>query len=303
MRKAGSTAMSFNTLSYYWREAFSSIFRNSWLSIASVGTVAVSLLILGFFSLLVINANTFTQDLESGLEIRVFLKDGQSRDSTKKIKAEIDRVSGISLVEFVPKEQALEEMKKSFGNRREVLEGLQNDNPLPDGFRVKAAQADQIPVLAGKLSAIGGVDQVVYGHGLVERLITATKWVRLAGAVILVFLCIAAIFLISTTTRMSVFARRKEIGIMILLGATNWFVRFPYILEGMILGFVGAVLAASGVYAGYISLTGYLEQSLPFVQPVTDQNIILTVLGGILGMGLLIGAVGSSFSIRKFLKI
>lgn len=295
--------MSFNTLAYYWREAFSSIFRNSWLSIASVGTVAVSLLILGFFSLLVINANTFTQDLESGLEIRVFLKDGQSRDSTKKIKAEIDRLSGISLVEFVPKEQALEEMKKSFGNRREVLEGLQNDNPLPDGFRVKAAQADQIPVLAGKLSAIGGVDQVVYGYGLVERLVTATKWVRLAGAGILVFLCIAAIFLISTTTRMSVFARRKEIGIMILLGATNWFVRFPYILEGMILGFVGAVLAASGVYAGYISLTGYLEQSLPFVQPITDQNIILTVLGGILGMGLLIGAVGSSFSIRKFLKI
>ncbi len=295
--------MSFNTLTYYWREAFASIFRNSWLSIASVGTVAVSLLILGFFSLLVVNANNFTRDLESGLEIRAFLKDGQSKDSIKKIKSEIDKISGISMAEFIPKEQALEEMKKSFGNRKEVLEGLQNDNPLPDGFRVRVSQADQIPVLAGKLSAIAGVDQVVYGHGLVERLVTATKWVRLAGVAILVFLCIAAIFLISTTTRMSVFARRKEIGIMILLGATNWFVRFPYILEGMILGFVGAVFAASAVYVGYISLSAYLEQSLPFVQPITDQETILTVLGGIMGMGLLIGAIGSSFSIRKFLKI
>ncbi|MFZ5647847.1 MAG: permease-like cell division protein FtsX [Bacillota bacterium] len=295
--------MSFNTLVYYWREAFNSIFRNSWLSIASVGTVAVSLLILGFFALVVINANVFTRDLESGLEIRVFLKEDQSRDNVKIIRGEIDKIPGISMVEFVSKDQALEEMKKSFGNRKDVLEGLQNDNPLPDGFRVRASQADQIPMLAGKLGTIRGVDQVVYGHGLVERLLSATRWVRLAGALILGFLCFAAIFLISTTIRMSVFSRRREIGIMILLGATNWFVRFPYLLEGMILGFVGAVLAGAAVYFGYISLATHLDQSLPFVHPVTDQQVMMYVLGGILGMGLLIGALGSSFSIRKFLKI
>ncbi len=294
--------MSFNTLAYYWREALQSIARNSWLSAASVGTVAVSLLIVGIFALLVVNTNEFTRGLESGLELRVILREGQSRDSIRNLQGEIQKLPGISLVEFVSKEQALEEMKKSLKNRRDILEGLENDNPLPDAFRVKSARADQIPDLAARLEGMEGVDQVVYGHGLVEKLVSATRWARLAGTGILAVLCLAAVFLISTTIRMSVFARRKEIGIMVLLGATNWFVRFPYLLEGMILGFLGAVLAGSAVYAGYISLVSYIDQTLPFVHPVTDRQTIFMVLGGVLATGLFIGAVGSIFSIRRFLK-
>ncbi|MFZ5632803.1 MAG: permease-like cell division protein FtsX [Bacillota bacterium] len=295
--------MSLNTLGYYWREALQSIFRNSWLSIASVGTVTVSLLIVGIFALLVVNANEFTRSLESGLEIRVILKDGQPGDSIKRIRADIEKMPGVSMVEFVSRDQALEEMKRNFKDRKDVLEGLQNDNPLPDAFRVRAYQADQIPDLAGNIESLTGVEQVIYGHGLVERLVSATRWIRLGGGVVLGILCLAAVFLISTTIRMSVFARRREIGIMILLGATNWFVRFPYLLEGMILGFLGAVLAGSVVYIGYISLVDYIGRNLPFIYPVTDQRTIFTVLGGMLVTGLVIGALGSSFSIRKFLKI
>lgn len=294
--------MSFNTLTYYWREALQSIARNSWLSLASVGTAAVSLLIVGFFALLVVNANEFTRGLESGVEIRAILKDGQTRDSIKKIQGEIGKLPGVSLVDFVSRDQALEEMKSSLKNRRDILEGLQNDNPLPDAFRIKAVSADLIPDLASRLESVNGVDQVIYGHGLVERLISATRWIRLAGSVILGILCLAAVFLISTTIRMSVFARRKEISIMVLLGATNWFVRFPYLLEGMILGLLGAVLAGSMIYAGYMGLINYLDQSLPFVNPVTDQQTILAVLGGVLGTGLLIGSMGSIFAMRKYLK-
>ncbi|MCL6611447.1 MAG: permease-like cell division protein FtsX [Peptococcaceae bacterium] len=295
--------MSLRTLSYYWREALQSIARNSWLSAASVGTVAVSLLIVGIFALLVVNANEFTRGLESGLEVRVILRDGQSRENINKLQKEIERLPGVSLVEFVSKDQALEEMKRNLQNRREILEGLQNDNPLPDAFRIKAVQADQIPELAGRLERLNGVDQVIYGHGLVEKLVSATRWVRVAGTGILGILCLAAVFLISTTIRMSVFARRREIGIMVLLGATNWFVRFPYLLEGMILGFLGAVLAGLAVYAGYMSLANYIDQSLPFIHPVTDQRTIIMVLGGVLGTGLVIGALGSILSIRRFLKI
>lgn len=295
--------MSFNTLAYYWREALQSIARNSWLSVASVGTVTVSLMIVGIFSLLVINTNEFTHSLESGLEIRVILKDGQNRDSVKKIRGDIERIPGVSLIEFVSKDQALEEMKNSLKNRRDVLEGLQNDNPLPDAFRIRASRADQIPVLAAGIEKVDGIEQVIYGHGVVEKLISATRWARWAAAGVLGILCLAAIFLISTTIRMSVFARRKEIGIMVLLGATNWFVRFPYLLEGMILGLLGAVMAGAAVYVSYISLVNYIDQFLPFIHPVTDQYIILSVLGGMLGIGLFIGALGSIFSIRKFLKI
>ncbi|MFZ5596383.1 MAG: permease-like cell division protein FtsX [Bacillota bacterium] len=295
--------MNLNTLSYYWREAFSSIVRNSWLSVASVGTVTVSLMILGFFSLIVINSNSFTREIESGLEIRVFLEEGQSRESVRNMQAEIQKMPGVSLVDYISKEQALEEMRTRFGSQAGVLDGLQNDNPLPEAFKISAVQADLIPELADKIAAMDGVDQVVYGQGLVERLISATRWIRLASAVVLGFLCVAAVFLISTTIRMSAYARRKEISIMVLLGATNWFVRFPYLLEGMMLGLVGALLAGSVVYAGYISLAAHIGQSLPFVHPVTDRNIIWSVMGAILGFGLVIGALGSSLSIRKFMKI
>lgn len=294
--------MSFNTLIYYWREALYSIFRNSWLSIASVGTVAVSLLIVGIFAMIVINANVFTREIESGLQIRVFLKEGQSRESIKKIEGSIEKISGVSMVDFISRQQALEEMKKNFGDRKDILEGLQNDNPLPDAFNVRTVQAEAIPAVASTIESIEGVDQVIYGRGLVQNLVAATRWVRLAGAVVLTILGFAAIFLISTTIRMSVFSRRKEIGVMILLGATNWFVRFPYLLEGMILGFLGSVLAGLAVYAVYISLINYIQQSLPFIHPITDQKTILTVLGGILAAGLFIGALGSSLSIKKYLK-
>lgn len=295
--------MSFNTLIYYWREAFCSIFRNSWLSIASVGTVAVSLLIVGLFTMMVINANIFTREIESGLQIRVFLKEGQSRESINKIEGNIEKISGVSMVDFISRQQALEEMKKNFGERKDILEGLQNDNPLPDAFNVKTVQAEVIPAVAASIETIEGVDQVIYGRGLVQNLVAATRWIRLSGAIVLTMLGFAAIFLISTTIRMSVFSRRKEVGIMILLGATNWFVRFPYLLEGMILGFLGSLLAGLAVYAVYISFINYVQQSLPFFHPITDQKTIFAVLGGILAAGLFFGALGSSLSIRKYLKI
>ncbi len=303
MRNAGFTAMSFRTIVYYWREAFKSIARNSWLSLASIGTVAVSLMIVGVFTLVVLNANQFTHGIESELEIRAILEDGLDKTDENRIRSSLMKIPGVSFVEFVSKEQALEEMKKSLENRKEILEGLQQENPLPDSFNVKAEQAGQIPQIAEKVEKIDGIEQVIYGQSFVEKLVKATRWVRIAGGVVLGVLCLATVFLISTTIRMSVFARRKEISIMVLLGATNWFVRFPYLLEGMLLGFIGAVIAGVVVGMGYFSLINHLEQNLPFVSLITEQQTIFMVLGGIIAVGLIIGALGSSMSIRKFLKV
>lgn len=303
MRKAGYTAMSLNTLAYYWREAFSSIYRNTWLSLASVGTVAISLLILGISVLLVLNAGEFTRSLESGLEIRVFLKSDLDKDKIRDMEKEIKKMSGVSTADFISREEALEEMKKNLGDRKDLLEGLEEDNPLPDAFRVKAQQAGDVPDLAAGLEALEGVEQVNYGRGVVEKLLAVIKWVRLAGGGLMAVLGIAALMLISTTIRMSLYARRREIGIMKFLGATNWFVRFPFLLEGMLLGLAGAAIASSLVYLGYISLVNRLNEALPFINPVTNQEIILAVVGGLVGLGVIIGALGSAFSISRFLKV
>ncbi|MEG6510498.1 permease-like cell division protein FtsX [Desulforamulus ruminis] len=303
MKRAGCTAMNFNTLKYFFREAFTSIMRNSWLSVSSVGIVMVSLIILGASLLLVVNAERLVSSVESGVEITAFLEEKVGKVDRDGLEKKIKELPAVENVEFIPKDQALESMKESFGDRADILESLEKNNPLPDAFRIKTQKAEDVPAAAKKIEVMEGVEQVRYGQGVVEKLLSVTRWVRLASVATLVFLTLAAGFLIATTIRMSVFARRREIGIMKTLGATNWFVRFPFMLEGIVLGLVGSLLAILAIDLGYLSLVNKMNLSLPFMQLVTEPRLVLGVLGSMLGLGLTIGALGSWFSLRKFLKV
>lgn len=294
--------MRLSTIKYYFREAFQSVLRNSWLSVASIGVVAVSLLILGGSLLLVLNANNIAANLESSVEISVFLKDETSSEEIEELENKIKDQPEVAEVKFVSKAEALEEMKENFGDNEDILAGLEEKNPLPDTFRIKTVVVEQVEPLARQLESFDQVDQVRYGQGVVEKLLALSKWVRTAGMVTMFLLGIAAVFLIATTIRLSVFARRKEIGIMKMLGATNWFVRFPFLLEGMFLGLTGSLLAVVAVYFGYLSLIGRIEMSLPFFQLVSDRNVLIPLIEALLGLGLGIGVAGSMISLRKFLN-
>jgi cell division transport system permease protein len=276
--------------------------RNSWLSVASIGVVAVSLLILGSSLLLVLNANNIADNLESSVEISVFLKVETTPEGLEELEDSLGALPEVAELKFVSKQQALEEMQKNFGDRKDILLGLEEKNPLPDAFRVKTQTVEQVVPLAREIAVYPQVDQVRYGQGVVEKILELSRWVRSAGLVMMVLLAIAAVFLIATTIRLSVFARRKEIGIMKFLGATNWFVRFPFLLEGMFLGLAGALLAVGAVYYGYISLLGSIQVSLPFMQLVTDRSLLMPMLEGLLVLGLAFGAIGSLISLRKFLN-
>ena len=296
--------MRLSTIGYYFRETFSSLVRNSWLSLASMGTVTISLLILGSSLLLILNANQLAGSVESTLEISVFLKDNVSYNRVNEMEKEIKSLHGVADAQFISKEQALEEMKKNLKDKADILDGLdKKNNPLPDGFRVKTQTASQVAEVSKLLEKISGIDQVRYGQGVVEKLLAVTKWVRLAGLITMGLLSVASVFLIATTIRLSVYARRKEIGIMKVLGATNWFVRFPFIMEGIILGLLGAGLALTALHFVYYELVKQMQITLPFIRLVTDRELILPYMGSLLGLGLAIGAVGSMISMRKFLKV
>ncbi|WP_048817836.1 permease-like cell division protein FtsX [Desulforamulus hydrothermalis] len=295
--------MNLNTLRYFFREAFTSLIRNSWLSLSSVGIVTVSLIILGVSLLLAVNAEKLTQSVESSVEITAFLEENVGRVDRDRIAEAIKSSPEVARLEFVSKEQALKEMKESFGERADILESLEETNPLPDAFRIKTHQAAAVPAVARQIEQIKGVEQVRYGQGVVEKLLNVTRWIRYVSAVAVTLLTLAAGFLIATTIRMSVFARRREIGIMKILGATNWFVRFPFILEGIVLGLAGGLLAVLAVDLAYLSLINKLKISLPFIQLVSEPRVILTILGGMAGLGVMIGALGSWFSLRKFLRV
>ena len=296
--------MRISTLGYYFRETFSSLVRNSWLSLASMGTVTISLLILGSSLLLILNANQLAGSVESTVEISVFLKNSVSYTRVNEIEKEIESLPSVTNAQFISKEQALEDMKKNLKDKADILDGLEDkNNPLPDGFKVKTRYASQVAGVSIALEKIPGVDQVRYGQGVVEKLLAVTKWVRFAGLITMGLLSGASIFLIATTIRLSVYARRKEIGIMKVLGATNWFVRFPFVMEGIVLGLLGAGLALTALHFVYYELVKQMQITLPFIRLVTDKQQILPYMGSLLGLGLVIGAIGSMISMRKFLKV
>ncbi len=294
--------MRFKTIGYYFREAFLSVIRNSWISVASIGVVAVSLLILGSSLLLVMNANNITANLESSLEISAFFKEGIEQDEMRELENELTDRPEIASVVFVSKEQALEEMRENFAAQEDILAGLDEKNPLPDALRIKTATAEQVAPLANELKTYEQFDVVRYVQGIVEKMMALSKWVRTAGLVTMALLGVAAIFLIATTIRLSVYARRKEIGIMKFLGATNFFVQVPFILEGMILGLVGSLLAVAIIYFGYLSIIDNIQLSLPFVRLITERALIKPLMELLILVGLIIGAAGSLISMRRFLK-
>ena len=295
--------MNLNVLKYYFREAGTSLLRNSWLSVASIGTIIISLLILGSSILLVLNVRYIASTVESSLEITVFLEDGLEQDRMERMEEEIKFIPGVTTFNFVSRDQALDELRRSFDERANISSGLDEDNPLPDAFRVKTREAGMVPAAAQQLAELSGVEQVRYGQGVVEKLLALTHWVRIWGSITMGVLGFAAIFLIATTIRMSVFARRREIGIMKMLGATNFFVRMPFMLEGMLLGLAGGLVAALMINFGYLSLLSKVIVTLPFIQLISDPVLIYQVLGGLLGLGFAIGALGSAISLHRFLRV
>ncbi len=295
--------MSLNNISYYWVEAFKSLYRNSWLSLAAVGTIIISLFILGSSVLLVLNVNHLADRVESGVEISVFVQESVSGEELVDLGEQIKFLGGVESVNFISRERALEEMKESFGERQDALAGLEEENTLPDSYRVKALSTDLVPSVAKKIEDLHGVEGVRYGHGVVEKLLVLSQWVRTMGLAIVVLLGVAAVFLIATTIRLSVYARRQEIGIMRILGATNWFIRMPFMLEGMLLGLLGGLVTSGVIYLGYSTLVLRVNETLSFIQLINQPQIINYTLLGITALGLLLGILGSAISVRKFLKI
>lgn len=295
--------MGLSTLGYYFREAFSSMARNTWLTASSISTVTVSLFILGLSLLAILNVDHMAGYLEDSVEISVFLDPEVDQIQINGIKSILLTMNGVSEVEFVSKDRALEEMRINFGEQSGILEGIEEDNPLPDSFRVKTARASLVAEVAGKIQKIKGVEQVRYGQGVVEKLLSLTRWMRMTGLISMIVLGTAAVFLISITIRMSVFTRRQEIGIMKYLGATNWFVRLPFLLEGMFLGLMGALVAVGVLYGVYFSLLEQVGRSLPFLHLVSSKEEVFPVLGGLIALGLFIGALGSVISVHRFLRV
>lgn len=287
---------------YFLREAFKSLSRNRLLSFATISTVAISILILGFAVLLTINASALMNYLESDVEIVAFLEKDLTKSQISDIKQDLTAITGVKSVNFVSREKALDKLQESYGGKEYNLKETLGKNPLPNSYEIKADDPHNVSKIAAQVKKIDGIYKVNYGQGVVERLFKVTRWVRIVSMVFIVLLVFAAVFLIATTIRLAIFARRKEIYLMKLIGSTDWFVRWPFFIEGVFLGATGGLIAILVLAAGYGSLISHMD-ALFFLPLVTNAKILSNVYISLLICGAVLGVLGTWISLNRFLDV
>lgn len=296
--------MSIKNIGYFTKEAGTSLSRNRLLSIATVSTIAITIFILGVALLLTLNASHFIQRLESDLEVVVFVDKELDEEETADLGVQLKKVEGVGSVEFISRDEALERLDKKFrSDEYDLKETLGEDNPLKDSYSVKAKNPQEVAKVAQHIEKLPGVSKVNYGKGMVERLFSVTKWVRIVSLALIVLLAFGAVFLIATTIRLAIFARRKEIYLMKLIGATDWFIRWPFFIEGIILGALGALIAIGLLAVAYGSLVANLQAAVFFIPLIYDQQLLTHIYLGLLGSGAVLGMLGTWISINRFLDV
>jgi cell division transport system permease protein len=295
--------MKIRTIEYFIRAAFTSLRRNGLMSVASITTVALSLLILGMFLIMVLNLNNMASVLESQVQISVYLDDKLKEDEIRELGAKITKTPGVQQATFISKEDALIRFKERLGEQQGILTTLGDSNPLPNAYEIKADNPDNVRAIAQQIGQYDGVENAKFSQNVVDQLFSLTHMVRIVGIALIIFLAFAALFIISNTIRITVFARRKEIGIMKYVGATDWFIRWPFLIEGIIMGFTGSLIAVILLFQAYSTLTQRVYETLAFL-PIIPKYPFLQIISVILVVaGMLIGATGSTISLKRFLKV
>ncbi|QJC53734.1 ABC transporter permease [Paenibacillus albicereus] len=305
--------MKLRTLARHLREGVRGIFRNGWMSFASISSIFISLFILGVFVLLALNVSKLADQLESQVEIRAFLQLDMAPESASALETKLRAIPEVKSVEYRTPEQNLQEMSEMLGDDgKQLLEDYQGeDNPLPASFTIEVYDPQTITAAAAQVQAISAAQdppafqQVKYGQGTVETLFKITNAVRNIGLILVAGLAVTAMFLIATTIKTTIIARQREISIMKLVGATNAFIRWPFFVEGALIGFLSSTLTALVVVLGYGELIRQSEfdlglMSIRLVSMEEAAGIIVPVT---IGIGTLLGVWGSILSVRRYLRV
>ena len=279
--------------------------KNLTVHILSLGTIVASLLILGAFLLLFGNLDNWLQRLGSSLSMSVYLKDGTSEYKRDKVDSFIRGLPGAEIKQYISKKEAMDDLSAALGNEAAFLKHL-TVNPLPASyeviFRTKEGHAVDPDQIKGQLEKLDGVEDVQYNKECLTRLEGLVDIVRLIGLIIGGFLCLCVVFIVTNTIKLTIYSRKDEIEILKLVGATDWFVKLPFLLEGMIQGILGGVFAVAGLFLGYLLLSAkdiYLIGPMPldFVFLSTGYLTLIFILSMVMGI------IGSFIAIGRFFDV
>ncbi len=296
-----------NSLIYLISEGIKSVFKQKKMTSASVIIMCATMFMFGVFYLIGENVNFVMRQVESQQGMRVVIIEEATENDIENLQVDIQRIDGVSTVTFVSKEEALASMKNWLGEYQDVIAGYDEDNPFPASYFVTLTDLERNAEVQEKIKALKSVDKITSSNDTISKLASIAKSLQTVTLVLLSLLIVISIFIISYTIKLTVYARRREISIMKYVGATNGFIRGPFIVEGMVIGVISALITLAVVGFSYNgTLSKILESTV--IQNMTvsfytfDQLFVkILIVYFILGIG--IGILGSIISMRKYLKV
>lgn len=295
--------MRISSIKYLLKEGIRNVWVNRMMTFASVGVLVACLLMTGAASLFSMNLNMAMNALEEDNSVTVYMADGLPTLKSVQVGEEIKKLDNVESCEFVPKGEALEELMKSMGDDGTVFSGLLgDDNPLNDVFKVKMKDLSQYQSTAKQIGTLEGVYKVRDYSDVAEKLTSLDHLVTTAGFWIVLILSLVSVFILSNTIRITMFSRRLEISVMKSVGATNSFVRFPFVVEGVLIGLFSGAISSGLLALVYDKTLKTITGIVPFFQPLPLGSVMGQIVLLFIAAGALFGALGGGISIGRYLK-
>ena len=289
---------------YYWKEGFRNIFKHGFMSIAAVLIMVACLILTGTVTLIAYNIDLSITELQQSNELVVWIDEDLTTREARALGSEFNRIDNIATIEFVDRDEALEDYRQQLGEDADILEDYGSDNnPLRNSFVFTMKDPSQAEDTIAQIEAVEGTDDVRADEAVISRLMQIQRVFNIVALAMVVGLAVISIFIISNTVKLAMFARREEISIQKIVGATNWFIRWPFVIEGMVLGLLAGGLAFLAEWGLYTELFNIVSGVIPYFQLVAFDSVRWLVLAVYCGAGVLFGIGGSVTSIRKFMNV
>lgn len=299
--------MRYNVLTYLIGEGISNIFKNKKQAATSFGTMCVIMIFFGICFMLVGNFNSFIKQVEAEQGIQAYITNDATDDEVEELGEEIKALDGVNTIEYVSKEEALQHMKDRLGDKSYLLDGYDQNNVFPSSYVVTLTDLGKSSEVQAKIKEMQNVKKITSSDETIDMLVRIAKGVKIGSYVIIAALIAISVFIISNTIKLTVYARRKEISIMKYVGATNSFIRWPFVVEGIIIGLISGAISLALVAGLYMVISqnttfvGFLSNLGLRLLDFSDMFNLILIIYLVLGVG--IGVLGSSLSMRKYLKV
>lgn len=298
--------MSYNVISYFLGEGFRNVFKNKKSTFSCLGVMCATMFMFGIFFAISRNINNIVSEIEDAQAIRIFAIQDASQEQIDVLGEQISKIEGVNKIEPKTAEDAYNDVKESLGDRQDVMEGLEV-SAFSASFIVTLTDLDLNDSVQEQIMKLDNVKRITSSNQTISALSKVGKWIRIITGTILIILIIISIFIISNTIKLTVHARRKEISIMKYVGATNGFIRTPFVIEGVIIGIISSILSLGIIGLLYNVIATKLVASPTFqtigVSILTFSNLFVQILIVYVGLGIGIGIIGSSISMRKYLEV